>query len=414
MTPCESRASQHSLLREEKTMTRTMSAPKSVTCLLVTLVALLLLESPLAAQYTTANLGGTVADASGGTVPDARVTVRNTETGFTQTTVSGASGAFVFPRLPVGSYELRVEKEGFATYVQSGIRLAVDQAANVSVALQVGQVSNEVTVTGEAELVSSRTATGGQVVSQVPIVELPLNGRRPERLMYLAAGTVDLGRNSCRICGNGGVYPGEETPGVNGNGQGQVNFQMDGADHNDTYLNTSLPFPNPDSVQEFSLLSSNFTAEYGNAAGGIVNIVSRSGTNEIHGSLFEFLRNGKLNARQYFAGRTGSIEAQPVRGQCRRPDRKGQALLLRHLPGYARAQRAQRTGAVCTHAGAAERRLFLPFHTIGRPGFRRRAAQQPDTSQPLEPGFAVFSEQHPPSQRPQWAVDLSGRSDRAD
>src|SRR5207249_2139723 len=119
------------------------------------------------------------------------------------------------------------------------IRLAVDQAANVSVSLQVGQVSNEVTVTGEAELVSSRTATGGQVVSQVPIVELPLNGRRPERLMYLAAGTVDLGRNSCRICGNG--------------------------------------------------------------AGGIVNVVTRSGTNDIHGSLFEFLRNGKLNARQFFA-----------------------------------------------------------------------------------------------------------------
>src|SRR2546427_624814 len=88
---------------------------------------------------------------------------------------------------------------------------------------------------------------------------------------------------------------------INGNGQGQVNFQMDGADHNDTYLNTSLPFPNPDSVQEFSLLSSNFTAEYGNAAGGIVNVVTRSGTNDIHGSLFEFLRNGKLNARQFFA-----------------------------------------------------------------------------------------------------------------
>src|SRR5712691_11718418 len=128
-------------LGEEKTMTRTMSTCKSITCLLVTLAALLL-ESPLAAQYTTANLGGTVADATGGAVPDARVTVRNTETGFTQTTVSGGSGAFVFPRLPAGSYELRVEKEGFATYVQSGIRLAVDQAANVSVALQVGQVSN--------------------------------------------------------------------------------------------------------------------------------------------------------------------------------------------------------------------------------------------------------------------------------
>src|SRR5262249_1129672 len=201
-------------------MTRTIAACKSAARLLLTLPTLLVLESLLAAQYTTANLGGTVADATGASVPDARVTVRNTETGFMQTTTSGSGGAFVFPRLPVGSYELRVEKEGFATYVQSGIRLAVDQAANVSVALQVGQVSNEVTVTGEAELVSSRTATGGQVVSQVPIVELPLNGRRPERLMYLAAGTVDLGRNSCRICGNGGVYPGEETPGVNGNGQG--------------------------------------------------------------------------------------------------------------------------------------------------------------------------------------------------
>ncbi len=169
-------------------MTRTMSTCKSIACcLLVTLVALLL-ESPLAAQYTTANLGGTVADATGGTVPDARVTVRNTETGFTQATVSGASGAFVFPRLPVGSYELRVEKEGFATYVQSGIRLAVDQAANVSVALQVGQVSNEVTVTGEAELVSSRTATGGQVVSQVRAADVPggrHGGSRPQQLPHL-------------------------------------------------------------------------------------------------------------------------------------------------------------------------------------------------------------------------------------
>jgi len=257
--------------------------------------------SPLQAQYTTASLGGNVVDASGAAVPDAKVTIRNTGTGFTQDTTTAASGSFLFPRLPVGAYELRVEKGGFAAYVQSGITLVVDQAANVSVPLQVGQVSSEVTVTSETELVTTRTATGSQVINQVPIVELPLNGRRPERLMYLAAGTVDLGRNSCRICGNGGVYPGEETPGVNGNGQGQVNFQMDGADHNDTYLNTSLPFPNPDSVQEFSLLSSNFTAEYGNAAGGIVNIVTRSGTNAIHGSAFEFLRNGDLNARQFFA-----------------------------------------------------------------------------------------------------------------
>ncbi len=282
-------------------------------------------SSPAAAQYTTANLGGVVTDATGAGVPDARVTVRNTETGFTQSTTTGADGAYVFPRLPVGAYELRVEKAGFTTYVQSGITLVVDQVANVPVTLQVGQVSNEVTVTGETELVTTRTATGSQVINQRPIVELPLNGRRPERLMYLSVGTVDSGRNSCRICGQGGVYPGEETPNINGAGllssssSGQVNFQMDGADHNDTYLNTSLPFPNPDAVQEFSLLSSNFTAEYGNAGGGIVNIVTRSGTNEIHGSLFEFLRNGDLNARQFFAPTQDALKRNQFGGSAGAP-----------------------------------------------------------------------------------------------
>jgi hypothetical protein len=305
-----------------------------------------LLCAQMFAQYTTADLGGTVSDSTGSAVPGAKVTVRNTETGFSQDTTTSATGSFLFPRLRVGSYELRVEKEGFSTYVQSGITLVVDQAANVSVALQVGQVSNQVTVTGETELVTSRTATGSQVINQLPIVELPLNGRRPERLMYLAVGTVDSGRNSCRICGQGGVYPAEETPNINGVGLtsssygGQVNFQMDGADHNDTYLNTSLPFPNPDAVQEFSLLSSNFSAEYGNAGGGIVNIVSRSGTNDIHGSAFEFLRNGDLNARQFFAPAQDSLKRNQFGGSVGGPIQKNklfyfgtyQGTRLRNVP----------------------------------------------------------------------------------
>jgi len=89
--------------------------------------------------------------------------------------------------------------------------------------------------------------------------------------VFLSAGTVDLGRNGCRICGNGGVYPNEQTAGVNGAGMGQVNYQLDGVGHNDTYLNVNVPFPNPDSIQEFNLQANNFTAEYGNAGGGIVN-----------------------------------------------------------------------------------------------------------------------------------------------
>ncbi len=261
----------------------------------------LFLSAPLSAQYTTGSLGGTVVDVSGAVIADAKVTARNIETGFTQTVASGATGAFLVPRLPVGGYELRVEKEGFASYVQSGITLAVDKAASVTVTLQVGQLSSQVTVSSESELVVTRTSVAGQLVGQAPIVELPLNGRRPERLMYLAAGTVDLARDHCLVCTNGGIYPGEESASVNGSIQGQVNFQMDATDHNDTYMNASLPFPNPDAIQEFSLVSSNFTAEYGNAGGGIVNIITRSGTNEIHGSAFEFIRNGDLNARQFFA-----------------------------------------------------------------------------------------------------------------
>jgi carboxypeptidase family protein/TonB-dependent receptor-like protein len=268
----------------------------------------------LLAQYTTASLGGTVSDSSGASIPEARIMVRNLDTGFTQRTESGDTGAFLFSRLPLGNYEMSVEKPGFTAYSQSGIKLTVDQMATQNVTLSVGQVSEQVTVQAESELIATRTATGGQLVDQKQIRELPLQGRRPERLIYLAAGTVDLGRNACRICGHGGVYPGQETAGVNGAGLSQVNFQLDGTSHNDTYLNAGLPFPNPDSVQEFSLQSSNFSAEYGNAAGGVVNIITRAGTNDFHGSWFHFIRNGAMNARQFFAPVQDSLKRNQFGG----------------------------------------------------------------------------------------------------
>ena len=266
-------------------------------CVVIALLGL----GGLHGQFTTASLSGTVGDSSGSVIPGASVLLTNTNTRLEFQTTTDGNGAYLFARLPVGNYNLRVESDGFNTYIQSGISLSVNQTATQNVQLEVGLVSEQVTVSANAEIVNTRTATSGQLVDEKRIVELPLEGRRPERLIYLAAGTVDLGRSSCRICGHGGVYPGEETAGVNGAGMGQVNYQLDGTGHNDTYLNTSLPFPNPDSVQEFNLQSSNFTAEYGNAGGGVVNIVTKSGTNSVHGSLFHFLRNGALNARQFFA-----------------------------------------------------------------------------------------------------------------
>ncbi|MBM3758234.1 MAG: hypothetical protein FJW38_30195 [Acidobacteria bacterium] len=274
----------------------------------------LVLAYPTLAQFTTASLGGIINDSTGAPVPDAKVTVRNLETGFVQAAASNSTGAYQLSLLPVGTYRLTVEKQGFATYSQEGLTLAVGQLANQNVSLKVGQVNEQITVTSEAELIQTRSATGGQLVDRKNIEELPLQGRRPERLVYLAAGTVDLGRNACRICGHGGVYPGQETAGVNGAGIGQVNFQLDGTSHNDTYLNASLPFPNPDTVQEFNLQSSNFTAEYGNAAGGIVNIVARSGTNQVHGTAFNFLRNGALNSRQFFAPQQDALKRNQFGG----------------------------------------------------------------------------------------------------
>jgi len=270
--------------------------------------------SPAEAQYTTASLAGIVTDANGGALPEAQVTAIHVDTGFTQATTGDRSGAFLFPSLPVGRYELRVERTGFTTYRQTGITLAVNQAARVTIVLQIGQVTDEVTVEGGAELVGTRTGTLGQLIDEKRVVELPLNGRMAQSLVFLAAGTVDLGRNGCRICGHGGVYPGEQTAGVNGAGMAQVNYQLDGAGHNDTYLNVNVPFPNPDAVQEFNLQSSNFTAEYGNAAGGIVNIVTRSGTNDIRGTVFEFVRDGRFNARNFFAPQKDTLKRHQFGG----------------------------------------------------------------------------------------------------
>jgi hypothetical protein len=313
----------------------------------------LLCGIPTAAQYTTASLGGSVSDASGGAIPEAQVTARNIDTGFSQTTTTESTGAFLFSRLPIGNYELRCEKNGFSTYQQTGIRLTVNQAASQLITMQVGQIAERVTVEANAELVTTRTGAVGQLINEKQIVELPLNGRLAQSLVFLAAGTVDLGRNGCRICGHGGVYPGEQTAGVNGAGMGQVNYQLDGAGHNDTYLNVNVPFPNPDSVQEFNLESTNFTAEYGNAAGGIVNIVTRSGTNQIHGSLFHFLRHGKLNARNFFAPAQDTLKRNQFGGSFGGPVIKDKLFYFGTYQGT--TVRSEPSGRVAFVPTAAER-----------------------------------------------------------
>jgi len=278
------------------------------------MLALCGLQGTLQGQFTTASLAGAVMDQSGGFVADAKVTVQNPDTGFTITVTSNNGGSYLFARLPIGNYKLTVEKPGFTTYVQTGIQLAVNQAATQGVTLTVGAVSQQVSVHDDTPIVTTDSATVSQVVDERQIVDLPLDGRQVQQLVFLSAGATDATAHYCGSNCEGGTYPGEQYAKVNGTFSESVNYQMDGVAYNDTYINANLPFPNPDAIQEFSLQGTNMSAEYGNAVGGVVNAVSKSGTNTIHGDVFEFLRNGDMNARNFFAPAQDQIKRNQFGG----------------------------------------------------------------------------------------------------
>ncbi len=272
-----------------------------VTWAALMLALLIFCTTPLSAQFTNSSLNGTVIDPSGNAVVGAKVTVENVATGFSQNTSSAARGNYVFSTLPVGTYKLTIEAQGFGTYVQSGINLTVNQAATQNVTLKVGSVSQKVNVFSTAPLVTTSSATVGELVNKQQVVDLPLNGRTVQTLLFIGAGTKNTTSDYCAFGCIGGVFPGEQYAKINGTGSTGVAYLMDGADFNDLLLNTNLPFPNPDAIQEFNTQTSNMTAEYGNAVGGVVSVVTKSGTNQIHGDAFEFIRNGALNAKNYFA-----------------------------------------------------------------------------------------------------------------
>ncbi|MGA9389628.1 MAG: TonB-dependent receptor [Candidatus Sulfotelmatobacter sp.] len=257
---------------------------------------------PVWGQYTTARLSGIVTDPSDAVVVGATVTVRDLETGYTQTTTSTPSGQYLFPSLPVGTYQITVSMAGYTSYVQKGIVLSVNQAASQNIQLHVGAVSQQVVVTANSSLVTTDSPTVGQLIDQREINQLPLNGRDVQQLVFLAPGTTNVTANYCAANCEGGVFPTEQYAKVNGGGANGVNYLLDGVDANDTYINANVPFPNPDALQEFNLITGNMSASFGNAIGGVVNVVTKSGTDQIHGDVFEFLRNSALDASDYFSG----------------------------------------------------------------------------------------------------------------
>lgn len=266
------------------------------------------------AQMTTASLQGTVTDPSGARVPGATVTIINTGIGLKDSATTDANGFYSFPRLAVGNYELHAHRTGFQDYLQTGVSLTVGQAAYAPIIMKVGSTVSTVTVTANVSLVDTQTPTSNQIVGGQQAVNLPLNGRDTQDLVNVAPGTINPARFGPKLSGQGAFYPDEATYSVNGADPAGVNYEMDGVPHNDTYLNASEPFPDPDAIQEFGIQSANFSAEYGNASGGIVNIVTKSGTNHFHGDGFEFLKNGSLDAKNYFSTTHDSLHRNQFGG----------------------------------------------------------------------------------------------------
>jgi len=323
----------------------------------VTFIALfLVLSSALWAADPTGTIAGSVSDPSGAAIAGAKVTVTNINTGLTRDTTSSASGGYVVPLLPVGSYSVSVEAQGFRHYEQRGVEVRTDQSATVPVSLEIGSATQSVTVEANAEMVQTQSGALSQVVGQQKIVELPLNGRNAAALILLTPGTADTHVSNFSACSDtiqSTSYPGAQSISANGARTDMVNYNLDGGSNQDPNTNVNNPFPNPDALEEFSVQTNSFSAEYGRGSGAIVNVVTKSGTNEFHGSAFEFIRNGDLNARNFFASSADQLKRNQFGGSIGGPIIKNKLFFFGSYQGTQLRNISQANSA--TVPSAAER-----------------------------------------------------------
>jgi hypothetical protein len=247
-------------------------------------------------QEVTATINGIVTDATGATVAGAKVTAKDVDKGTPWTTTTNGDGFYTFPRLPIGSYGLRVEQAGFQAAVNSGITLQMNQIAKVDVSLKVGNVSETLEVTSSAPVLQTQSTALGTVIDARTNAQLPLATRNYVQLTLLAPGSVHPDPSTFengQASGNGG------RPYINGNREQANNFLLDGVDNNQASDNLVGFTPSPDAIQEFNLITNNASAEFGNFMGGIVSASIKSGGNSFHGNIFEFFRNNVLNANDW-------------------------------------------------------------------------------------------------------------------
>jgi hypothetical protein len=261
------------------------------------LVGLALSGTSVLGQGTNGSLTGQITDPAGAAIPGASVTLTDVDTNNAQLTTTDSVGVYSFKLVPPGHYSLAVAASGFARYEQSGIIMNANLYATQNVKMKLATAKGEtVSVTADAELIDTTSAELGMTVNQNSMVDLPLNGRDPSSLALLAPGMVDAGKAGVVWAQSGFSFPTEVAASSNGGRIGSTFYMLDGVSNMDTYLGTNSPAPNADATQEFRLISNNFSAIYGFSTGGVVSMATKSGTNQWHGGLFEFMRNGDFDA----------------------------------------------------------------------------------------------------------------------
>src|SRR5262245_30067763 len=280
--------------------------------MLTTLLGLILALPLLAGAQGLGSISGTVTDPSGAIVVSAKVKVTDAPTGFTREAATDSEGYYMISSLRPADYTVTVTSQGFRTFTQNKVTLQADQALTLNPKLVVGSTNEVVEVQANALQVDTSTSTVRQVIEQERIMELPLNGRNAATLTLLVPGAVNS-PNGGADQGATKTFPSAVTYAVNGARQNTISYQLDGGNYVDEYTNVNQPFPFPDALQEFSVQTTNYSAQYGENAGGVVNVVTKSGTNTFHGNVFEYVRNPFLNAQNFFA--TPTAQDQIKRNQ---------------------------------------------------------------------------------------------------
>ena len=259
-------------------------------------------------------ISGTVTDTSGAAIPGADITLTQVGTGLTRKAQSSGTGTYNFPSLAPSVYNISAKSSGFAAFTENEIQVRADNVVSINIALRPGNTTETVTVNALPAQVDVSTGTLSQVIGGSQVNNLPLNGRNAAQLTTEVAG-ITIAPPAQADQGNTKTFPMVIAVSANGTFVGQTNYMLDGGNNVDEYTNVNEPFPMPDAVQEFSIETNNYSAQYGQNAGGVVNIITKSGTSAYHGDLFEFVRNGDLNAANYFtySTKTGKKTVDPLK-----------------------------------------------------------------------------------------------------